>query len=437
MHLKNSALSFLFLLLTGWGFFSYAGTVQVLVPRPVILNSAQSVANVVNALSHDAIAFQNVSSTVAQVEANLNRLKGARYIIQPVLASRGNLYILGASLIGSALFDYLINYLESQKNQYLSSIPPSSCQSFQISCYSYHTEHICGSQCSYISAVWVTQWVDGGSHNCFYRWDQKDVYLGKNDCIDVAVTDGTTFQCSSNINYFLPGKGPVDYVDCSSGQPKPRSNYPPFILPPISDGDVASHIPSSDFTSTITFPDSPNIKIPQDISPPLVSSDGSVIYDIPNYSPDGVFSPDYTNPSNYVPDIPLNDPSVKITYSITDPTTNQTHNYMDMNSQPSTSPNNNNADYTYNPTDKDLDTKIDVPEKKDLKTLITSNIDAIKNRFSFDSGCSGGVCSFSVDVFGHSATIDFCQFADLFSTIGTVILVFSYFYAFFIITRGN
>lgn len=442
MHLKNSALSLFFLFFTGWGFFSNAGQITVAIPQQVKLTFADNILNNIAHLNQQmVIEHSQVLTNLATLEAEIERTKAARYVIAPVMASRGNLYILAASVVGSAAFDYLINYLEDQKNKYFASIPPASCQTFQVSCAGYHVEHICGNQCQGVNILTIRHWIDNGAGSCFVDTDVNKVWLIPSDkCIDVAVQNGTSFSCSDGADYYLPGASPWDFVDlsqCQSGQGQPtqKSDLPPLIIPPISADTIHNLVPSGDYTNTITFPDSSNIKTPQDISPPLSSSDGSAIYDVPNYSPDGIFSPDVSDPSNYVPDIPVSDPNIKVGYSITDPITNQTHNYTDMNAQPT--PSNNSTDYPYTPTDKDLDTKIDVPDKKDLKTLILSNIEAIKGKFVFDNSCSGGACSFTVSVFGSNATIDFCQFADLFSMIGTVILVFSYFYAFFIVVRGS
>lgn len=443
MHLKNSALSFLlFLFLTGWGFSSYSGEIAVAIPHQVQLNLSAQIVNNFNHLTQNLSSQMLTAEQEAQIMAELRQItaevkamENARYVVKPVIASRGNLYFLAASVVGSALFDYLINYLENEKNNYFHTIPPSSCKYLIDYPCNNVIKKICNGSggdlsCTGVDLNTIVNWSDNGTGACFADFSTVHKSLKPGECVDVVTSTDGFFDCTRS--YYTPGNAPSDWLNCPN---QPKKQYPPFVIPPINPDDVSNLVPS-DYTNKIPFQDSPNVKTPQDITPPLSSPDGSAIFDIPDYSPDGVFSPDFTDPNNPVPDIPLSDPNVKISYHITDPNTGQSYDYTDKSISNPIS-NDKQEDYTYNPTDKDLDTKIDVPEKKDLKTLILSNIDAIKSKFSFDNSCGGGACSFTVSVFGSNATIDFCQFADLFGTIGTVILVFSYFYAFFIITRGN
>ncbi len=435
---------------------SYAGQIDVIVPYQVRLDSSQAVIQIANAYAKDKIKFENVTSAIAEIQRNISRLKDTRYVVKPVLASRGNLYILGASLVGSAIFDYLINYLEDQKNKYLSALPPSDCQYLvDHPCEYYDVDNCNPTTNGYSIPVYViVGWRNNGSGGCFPVYELEYYFLPPKKCLSVQVVasvKGTSVLV--NIPFFEKGKAPTDYLSCP-GQPKKEP--PPFVIPPVPLEKARELTPTGDFISSISFSDSELIKTPQDITPPLISSDFSTVYDIPGYSPDGVFSPDFTNPNNPVPDIPLVAPNIQVNYKINNPITSQENHYYD---RPSSSPTNtdnhyydrlsssptntdntntdNKVDYTYTSTDRELDINMEVPQKKDIASLIMSNIAELKSRFVFNSSCSGGSCSFAVDVFGRSAVIDFCKFADVFSKIGIVILTFSYFYAFFIIVKGN
>ena len=315
--MKKALALFVFILLTEWG-FSYAGSVQVAVPYQIKLNSAQSIVNAVNsALSADKIALQNLATTVAQVEANLNRYKAARYVIQPVLASRGNIYILAGSLVGSALFDYLIDYIEQQKNQYLSSLPPPDCEYLTDYPCQYYPMDTCNPSKANgysLPVKVITGWRNNGTGGCFPITETKYVPLPPGSCLNTPLVSSVpNANIVQEVDRWYQGSAPTDYLSCRN---QPKKDPPPFIFPPITMDQVQNLIPSGDFTSSLNFPDDATIKTPQDISPPLISPDGSTIYDIPKYSPDGIFSPDVSNPDNYVPDIPLNDSSIKISCSI-------------------------------------------------------------------------------------------------------------------------
>jgi hypothetical protein len=83
----------------------------------------------------------------------------------------------------------------------------------------------------------------------------------------------------------------------------------PIFIAPIPVDEAIKNVPTSDYSTNIPFSDNPNIKTPHDVSPPLVSPTGDAFFDIPNFSPDGIFSPDPTVPGNYVPDIPADFPT--------------------------------------------------------------------------------------------------------------------------------
>lgn len=425
----------LFLFLTGWGFSAFSGEAVVNIPYNSKYNLVGQIVSQFNTFPKE-LPPDRVKPVVSATVSSLENLKNARYIVAPLLASRGNFYILGASLIGSALIDYLIDYLNQQEQAYFQAFPDPSCQRLVGYSCNITTKTICNGSGGDISCIGldiatITGWKNDGTGGCFATYDVSHRYLKQGECVTVMADPTGFLTCTGN--YFLPNTTPADFLACPN---QPKKDPPPFVFQPVSPDAVANLIPAGDYTASFQFPDSPNIKTPQDISPPISAPDGSV-YDIPNYSPDGRFSPDYTDPNNPVPDIPISDPNVRVNYHITDPTTNQSHDYSDKPVDNSSLDNKPKEDYSYNPTNPDLDTNIDKPEKKDLQGLITSNINSIKNRFSFDSGCSGGTCSFNIDVFGHSTVLDFCQFADVFSMIGTIILTFSYFYAFFIITKGG
>ncbi|MBX0313130.1 MAG: hypothetical protein JHC31_15470 [Sulfurihydrogenibium sp.] len=426
------------LLLTGWGFTAYSGEAALKIPFSTKQQLANDVFRVVK--PPERINYSEVKPTISNSISLIEKMKSARYVIEPVLASRGNFYVLAASVLGSAFFDYLINYLNDEVNQYYQTIPPPDC-TYLVGYGTYEVKTVCNGvggdfNSQSVDINTVVGWTNQGDGGCFPRFAQKTVWLQPGECIDIAY--GGDFFAPWR-GYYRPGSAPSDWLSLP-GQP-PKTDYPPLEIPMPTPADIQDHLPTGDFTASVPFPDSSDVRTPQDIKPPLSSPDGSVLYDIKNYSPDNVYSPDVNNPKNYVPDIPVNDDKASINYHLTDPNTGKSYDYNDKpsaSSNPTTNPNNNpNTDYSYNPTNPDLDTDIKAPEKKDLKGLILSQISTIKAKFSFDNSCSGGACSFNVDIFGHTAIIDFCQFADLFSEIGTIILVFSYFYAFFIVVRGN
>jgi hypothetical protein len=430
--------SLLFLLMTGWVFSSYSGEAALKIPFLTKQQLANDVFRVVK--PPERISSSEIKTTIQNSISLIEKMKSARYVIEPVLASRGNFYVLATSVLGSAFFDYLINYLNDQVSQYYQTIPPSDC-SYLVGYGSYTTKTVCNGvggdfNSQSVDINTVVGWTNQGDGGCFAKFSQKTVWLQPGECIDIAYS-GDFFAPWRG--YYRPGNAPSDWLS-PPGQPS-KTDYPPLEIPPISPADIQDHLPASDFTASVPFPDSSDVRVPQDIKPPLSSPDGSVLYDIKNYSPDNTYSPDVNDPKNYVPDIPVNDDKVSVSYHITDPNTGKSYDYNDKpsaSSNPTTNPNNNpNTDYSYNPTNPDLDNKVDIPDKKDLGSLIMSNIQELKSRFSFDNSCSGGNCSFSLDVFGHSVSMSFCEYADAFSLIGSIVLTFSYFYAFFIVVRGG
>ena len=105
-----------------------------------------------------------------------------------------------------------------------------------------------------------------------------------------------------------------------------------------------------------------------------------------------------------------------------------------------------NEDYTFIPPSIDiseLDTNIDVPEKKSISDLIQNAISSIPAlnilksvRIEGSGSCSFNI-PFSLGGASGSGTIDFCQFASVFSIIGGFILSFAHLYAIFIVFKGD
>lgn len=98
------------------------------------------------------------------------------------------------------------------------------------------------------------------------------------------------------------------------------------------------------------------------------------------------------------------------------------------------------------PTSPDLpklDTNIDVPEKKSLTDLVNTSFSSIPalNILKTLQIQGSGVCSFnipfSIGSFSGSGVIDFCQFSNIFSIIGSFILAFAHLFAIYIVFKGD
>jgi hypothetical protein len=372
----------------------------------------------------------NLAEAEKVAESGLEALKNSRVTLATGLLTRSNLYILGLSLVGSVAIDYLAKYLEDYFNalETQSVPPPPQCKYLTYQCpnkefpYKYYGPYPDAVTTTNISRI--VGWTVYSDGSCApqvvvnYNGPKMSYREGEQKLVFNQVYSNYAFLRGQSPESFLPPK-------CDPPLPKPQPNpqtqtLPP-PLPPLD--DFLKQIPQDDVKRTLTFQDNPNMKTPDDI--PYMSS-GDVVVAPAKTSPDGTFSSDLKTP---VPDFTV--PGAKVEITINNKT------YTD-NPTPTQQPNQNPPqDYTYTPADANLDTNIDTPQKKDIKELIISNIEAIKNKFFFDNNCSGGTCSFSIDVFGQTATVDFCQFADLFSVIGSIILVFAYFYAFFIVMKGG
>jgi hypothetical protein len=392
------------------------------------------------------LATQNNFQKISTV---LNRLKNSRFYFFPnLLSRRAMVYIYAPALVVGAAIDYYSNRLKEQFQNASSSAPPTvgsatvppsvpppaGCQ-YLPWCPRYYKQY---TVCKYqndpnnnlqsFNVRYISSWTVNSDGTCYPK---VSYYYVSSSSIPV----GSCVSYMAEANYgnypsgFLPGQEPESFLPmrCSNGTTDDETKKT-YITPiPVDDVINAIQSSASDFTSSLTLPNDSSIRTPGDIPLPLGSSDGNVILDMPGVSPDGIFSDDLTMPGNDVPDIPLNLP-VNISYNM--PSGNV---YNDTNSNTS-----NPSDPTYTSSDGNLDTSVDIPQKKDLKGLIQSNIDAVKKKFNFDtSGCSGGTCSFQIPVFDKTATLDFCQYADVLSLIGNIILTFSYFYAFFIIVKGG
>lgn len=393
------------------------------------------------------LATQNNFQKISTV---LTRLKNSRFYFFPnLLSRRAMVYIYAPALVVGAAVDYYSNRLQQQFQNASSSAPPTvgsttvpasvpppaGCK-YLPWCPRYYNKY---TVCKYqndpsnnlqaFTIRYISSWTVNSDGTCYpkvsYYYGVSSSSIPVGSCVSY-MAEGSY---GNYPNGFLPGQEPESFLPmrCSNGTTDDETKK--TYITPIPVDDVINNIQSSasDFTSTINLPNDPSIKTPTDIPLPLGSSDGNVILDMPGVSPDGIFSSDLFQPGNDVPDLPLNVP-VNISYTM--PAGN---NYNDTNSNTS-----NPSDPTYTSSDGNLDTSIDIPQKKDLKGLIQSNIDAVKKKFNFDvSGCSGGACSFQIPVFDKTVTLDFCQYADALSLIGNIILTFSYFYAFFIIVKGG
>jgi hypothetical protein len=443
MKLKSPALMILlFIFLSGWGFSVFAGQITITVPGSSRITAGNQILQSVNLNLSNAVAkdISSMNQIINNVENIISKERNARYILKPSLLTRGNLYILAGSVVGSVLFDKMIDYLENQKNHYSNIFPPAGCVYLWTNgrCPPvYRDVTVCNkpdnppAYWGYLEAT-ITGWNIRGGGYCEPIISFSQSTIPKDQCVSLRVDTGFD---PNGIN-FKEGEAPDNFLpikSCDPNQPD-TDNRKPITIIPIPPDIVSQNVPNSDLTTSIPFSDSPDIKTPQDIQPPLVSPDGSTSFDLPNVSPDGIVSSDPTMPGNDVPDIPAPF-QTKISYNINNTTNNTTNNYNEVVNNTNNNTNNNNDSFA--PTDADLDTHLDIPEKKDIKSLIMSNIETLKAKFNFDNSCSGGSCSFSIDVFGSSAVVDFCQFEGIFSVIGSVILVFSYFYAFFIVARGD
>jgi hypothetical protein len=384
------------------------------------------------------------SNIVQYASEELEHMKNSRFIISASegILSRANIYIFALSLFGSAFFDYLMEKLQS--GEIFANIPsasvPAGCQSLPYYCPNGSAEQ-----------VWSSPWYtcDDGVYYCVITgWTN----LGDGtcspslDCIghvikycDASFVYNPMYdsEYSSESGIFIQGQSPESFLPCKGATPQ-------------VDNKVVE-------TAIATIPTA----VLSDVAPLNINSDGSIspvstsTFEInaPSYSPDGVISsslstpyPDFYLPSGAL--ITFTDDSGNQTQITTGDNSNTNFNtgsntgtYTGSNTGSNTgtdnNTNNNTNTDTYTPSDADLDTSVNVPQKKDIATLITSFIQSLKNKFTFNSSCGSGNCSFSIDVFGKPATIDFCQFGDAFSMIGTIILTFSYFYAFFIVAKGD
>ncbi|MBX0311482.1 MAG: hypothetical protein JHC31_06850 [Sulfurihydrogenibium sp.] len=435
MQLRSPALSILlliFLFLGGAFYSSKAGQINIDVPGSVRAELGKEMYDEYNQFLSQVVDWGEKTGYIEEarrkVEQGLEALKDSRVVLSTGLLTRSNLYMLGLTLVGSVAIDYLSKYAESYFDalESQSVAPPSQCKFLPYQCPSKEQPATIPptltpdsiNEMNYYTIVNWTVYPDGTCYPVF-SGVKTSAPMKETEIVSKFVWN------QAFMKYFPVGQSPEAYLPpkCDPPLPKPQSQTQtlPPPLPPLD--DFLKQIPQDDIKRTLTFQDSPNMKTPDDI--PYMSS-GDVVVAPAQTSPDGTFSPDLTTP---VPDFAV--PGAKIEITINNKT------YTD-NGTPIQQPNQNpNQDYTYTPADANLDTNIDIPQKKDLRDLIMSNIEAIKNKFFFDSNCSGGACSFSVDIFGQTATIDFCQFADLFSVIGSIILVFAYFYAFFIIMKGG
>lgn len=206
------------------------------------------------------------------------------------------------------------------------------------------------------------------------------------------------------------------------------------------------------YNQFVSIPSCPNYSLP-------VSDVLSVLQDPANYptiqdlidqSPATVSPREIPNSDAYPLSSSPND-QIKVTQKNDDGTqTVATPNDTTIEQDPDYDPNNPPApsqeDYSFSAPDvsvPDLDTNIDIPEKKSISNLISnaiSNIPAL-NILKQVKIQGSGSCSFNIPVSlgnaSSSGTLDFCQFADVFSIIGGFILAFAHLYAIMIVFKGD
>ena len=79
---------------------------------------------------------------------------------------------------------------------------------------------------------------------------------------------------------------------------------------------------------------------------------------------------------------------------------------------------------------------IEKPEKRDIKKNILSKLNGLR-KFKLDLSLSGGYCSFQIDVFGQTKSVDWCWMETALQLIGNVAVGLSALYAIFIMVgRG-
>lgn len=87
--------------------------------------------------------------------------------------------------------------------------------------------------------------------------------------------------------------------------------------------------------------------------------------------------------------------------------------------------------------DSEYDPSIEIPEEKDVRSLIRQFIlsNPLYRLVSSVHVSGSGSCSVSGAVFNSSFTIDFCRYSDFLSYLGSLILAFSYLYAIYIMFK--
>ncbi len=437
MKLKLSSLFYLLALLLQGFYFSYAGQIDIDVSPSARLQAAEKVYDAVQKEIELLERMYNGSLNDAaknEIRQKIYNIKNSRFALLSPIFKRSNIYLLGGTILSGVAIDYLLSYFNSHVDvlpDYSSVAPPSECEFLYYPCQ-YRREY---SMSGYGTGGQANAIVSGYSYikGWFVNRDGScrpiTGYVPLNPPWRLGNVQDKLVYSPYYSTYFLVGHSPEAFLlpNCppsSTSPSRPKRVHP--LLPPKE--DFLNKVPNNTLHRTLQFPDNPNIKTPDDI-PPL--SNGDVVFAPVGSSPDNEYSPNLSSP---VPDFEI-DAGFNITAKYND----QTYS----SSSPSSSPNNfpstgsPSTDYNYTPVDANLDTDIKAPDKKDISSLITSNINQLKSKFTFDSSCGGGTCSFSVNVFDSTATIDFCQFESQFALIGTVILVFSYFYAFFIVVRGG
>lgn len=440
---------FLFLLLLlGQGYLSLsaAGNISVTVKEKQIVKDTLS--STLQKFQNIDLAKQQDIENIKELEAEIAKFKNVN-IYKPLgLVGKSNLYWVAGSIAFSIAVDSLIQKIEEEKEKQKAKIlPAGSCvravdfgdhsaqadslvsefaslpekpgefcfkYAFQgYSCYS-----VCRGGPTVCTALYKLIDYRCPASGFLIRYDNQPSGTG------TLVDDASPLQ----------NKCPPDFEYCKEPAMSEIKNRPsppaPFVLPPDLLDQAIQSIPEST-TYTIPLPDS--VKTPSDIQSvqPLSSPDGGIKIDIPYAPGDGSLSP-LPSPSNPVLDFADDKGNIQVIYNIN----NNTYNEYNTTNTTNTA---NKEDYTFNSPSTDFDTKIDVPKKQDIASLVQEMQSYLKNfisRFFTNVELNSSQCSFSVpNPFGGSAVLDFCQYQNVVNLIGQIVLSFSYLYAIYIIFR--
>jgi len=103
-------------------------------------------------------------------------------------------------------------------------------------------------------------------------------------------------------------------------------------------------------------------------------------------------------------------------------------------------------DYSFSAPDVslvDFDTNVDVPERKSISQLLSQKLQSIPILQALKQVKiqGSGSCTFSVPISlpgaSGSGTIDFCQFAGVLSTLGSIVLIVAHIFAIYIVFKGD